>query len=354
MPGQSKAEPYISIADMQCRWYTLGNNERLCWHALPIQPHPFPLRFVEREQRESREQMKMQVITTVQEMVDERSKYANSQRVGFVATMGYLHEGHLSLVRQGRKENEILMVSTFVNPAQFGPQEDLASYPRDLSGDLQMLEALDVDIVFTPTPEEIYPPGFVTYVEPTGPLATEAEGATRPGHFRGVATVVLKLFQIMQPHQAYFGQKDAQQVAVISRMVTDLNLPVKLRILSTIREADGLAMSSRNAYLDAEERAAAIVLYRALQAGCMAFEAQPEEGPSAVVKAMTDTVLAEPRAQLDYAQIRDPHSFISSLEELRAPALLLIAAKVGQARLIDNFLLQADGSWDTGIHVAEH
>ncbi len=186
----------------------------------------------------------MQVITTVQEMVDERSKYADSQGVGFVATMGYLHEGHLSLVRQARKENDILMVSIFVNPAQFGPQEDLASYPRDLSGDLQMLEALDVDIVFTPTPEEIYPPGFVTYVEPTGPLATEAEGASRPGHFRGVATVVLKLFQIMQPQQAYFGQKDAQQVAVISRMVKDLNLPVKLRILSTIREADGLAMST--------------------------------------------------------------------------------------------------------------
>lgn len=299
------------------------------------------------------EQMKMQVITTVKEMVDERSKYAGSQRVGSVATMGYLHEGHLSLVRRGRKENEILMVSIFVNPAQFGPHEDLGSYPRDLPRDLHLLEALDVDIVFTPAPEEIYPPGFVTYVEPAGPLATEAEGASRPGHFRGVATVVLKLFQIVQPHQAYFGQKDAQQVAVISRMVTDLNLPVKLRILSTIREADGLAMSSRNAYLDAEERAAAIVLYRALQAGRIAFEAQPEEGPPAVVKAMTGTVLAEPRARLDYAQVRDPHSFIS-LEELRAPALLLIAANVGPARLIDNFLLRADGSWDTGIQVAEH
>lgn len=295
----------------------------------------------------------MQVITTVQEMVDERSKYVGSQRVGFVATMGYLHEGHLSLVRQGRKENDILMVSIFVNPAQFGPHEDLGSYPRDLPRDLNMLEALDVDIVFTPTTEEIYPPGFVIYVEPTGPLATEAEGASRPGHFRGVATVVLKLFQIVQPHQAYFGQKDAQQVAVISRMVTDLNLPVKLRMLSTIREADGLAISSRNSYLKPEERAAAIVLYRALQAGRMAFEGYPEEGPSAVVKAMSDTVLAEPRARLDYAQVRDPHSFMP-LEELRAPALLLIAAKVGPARLIDNFLLRADGSWDTGILVAEH
>jgi pantoate--beta-alanine ligase len=299
----------------------------------------------------------MRVITTIQEMVAERSRCAASKKVGLVPTMGYLHKGHLSLVSQGRKENEILTASIFVNPMQFGPHEDLASYPRDLPRDLQMLENLDVDIVFIPTPDEIYPPGFVTYVDPAGPLATAAEGTSRPGHFRGVTTVVLKLFQIMQPHQAYFGQKDAQQVAVISRMVTDFNLLVKLRILSTIREADGLALSSRNAYLDPEERAAAIVLYRALQAGRLAFEAQLEvrskEGVSAVVKAMTDTVSAEPRAHLDYAEVRDPSSFIQ-LEAPRAPALLLIAAKVGPARLIDNFLLRADGSWDIGIPVNEH
>jgi pantoate--beta-alanine ligase len=271
--------------------------------------------------------------------------------------MGYLHEGHLSLVRQARKENEILTASIFVNPTQFGPHEDLESYPRDLPADLRMLEHLGVDIVFVPTPDEIYPPGFVTYVDTTGPLATEAEGASRPKHFRGVATVVLKLLQIMQPHQAYFGQKDAQQVAVISRMVTDFNLPVKLRVLSTIREADGLAMSSRNAYLDPAERAGATVLYRALQAGRMVFEAHSQtrskEGGSAAVKAMSDTVLAEPRAHLDYAEVRDPGSFVQ-LEVLRAPALLLIAAKVGPARLIDNFLLRADGSWDIGIPVNQH
>jgi pantoate--beta-alanine ligase len=220
-----------------------------------------------------------------------------------------------------------------------------------------MLEDLDVDIVFVPTLVEIYPSSFVTYVDPTGPLVTEAEGARRPGHFRGVATVVLKLFQILQPHQAYFGQKDAQQVTVISRMVTDFNLPVKLRILSTIREADGLAMSSRNAYLNPSDREAAIVLYRALQAGRMVFEGytgdRSNEGIPAVVKAMTDTVLAEPRAHLDYAEVRDPNSFME-LEAPRAPSLLLVAAKVGPARLIDNFLLRADGSWDIGIPVTEH
>ncbi len=280
----------------------------------------------------------MRVITTIQEMVAERSSCASSQKVGFVPTMGYLHEGHLSLVREARKENEILIASIFVNPTQFGPHEDLASYPRDLPRDLQLLETFGVDTVFVPTPTEIYPPGFVTYVDPIGPLATEVEGATRPKHFRGVATIVLKLFQIILPHQAYFGQKDAQQAAVISRMVADLNLPINLRILSTIREADGLAMSSRNVYLNPEERAAATVLFRALQAG------------RTVVKTMAETVLAEPRARLDYAEVRDPDSFIQ-LEVSHAPALLLIAAKVGPARLIDNFLLRADGCWDIGIPV---
>ncbi len=299
----------------------------------------------------------MRVITTIQEMVAERSRCASSKKVGAVLTMGYLHEGHLSLVRQARKENDILTASIFVNPTQFGPHEDLASYPRDLPGDLRMLAQLGVDIVFVPTTNEIYPPGFVTYIDPTGPLAIEAEGASRPGHFRGVATVVLKLFQIMQPHQAYFGQKDAQQVAVISCMVTDLNLPVKLRVLPTIREADGLALSSRNAYLDPAQRTTATVLYRALQAGRMVFDEHSKtlsnEGVSAVVKAMIGTVLAEPAAYLDYAEVRDPNSFLQ-LEVLRTPALLLMAAKVGPARLIDNFLLRADGTWDIGIPVNEH
>jgi pantoate--beta-alanine ligase len=294
----------------------------------------------------------MRIVTTVQEMVDEHPGWASALDVGFVPTMGYLHEGHLSLVRQARVENKVLVVSIFVNPTQFGPHEDLGSYPRDVSRDLQRLEEAGVDVVFIPTTTEIYPPGFVTYVEPTGPLVGQAEGASRPGHFRGVATVVLKLFQIVRPQRAYFGQKDAQQAAVLSRMVTDFDLPVKLCILPTMREADGLAMSSRNAYLSGEDRNAARVLYKALQAGRMAFEVHPGEEPSVVTRTMTDTVLAEPRARLDYAEARDPNSFMS-LETLRAPALLVIAAKVGPARLIDNFLLRADGSWDTGRTISE-
>ena len=262
--------------------------------------------------------------------------------------MGYLHEGHLSLIRQARAENKVLVVSIFVNPIQFGPHEDLDRYPRDLPHDLQMLEMIGVDTVFTPTVAEIYPSGFVTYVEPTGPLVREAEGASRPGHFRGVATVVLKLFQIVQPHQAYFGQKDAQQAAVISRMVTDFNLPVSLRILSTVREADGLAMSSRNAYLHSEDRATAKVLYRALQAGRTVFETHPHGDPAIAEQAMAAIVSTEPGARLDYAVVREPTSFLP-LETLRAPALLAIATWVGPVRLIDNFLLRADGSWDIGI-----
>ena len=290
----------------------------------------------------------MRVITTIQEMVAERSNCASSRTVGFVPTMGYLHEGHLSLVRQARVENDILTASIFVNPTQFGPHEDLASYPRDLPHDLSVLENLGVDIVFVPTPDEMYPPDFIMYVDPTGPLATEAEGAFRPGHFRGVATIVLKLFQIMRPHHAYFGQKDAQQAAVISHLVSDFNLLVKLHILSIIRESDGLAMSSRNAYLNQQERSAAAVLYRALQAGRLQFTAHPLAETTRAIRAMIETVESEPQVLLDYAQIRDLDSF-APLEVLRAPALLLIAARVGTTRLIDNFLLRKDGTWDTGI-----
>ncbi len=292
----------------------------------------------------------MRVVTTIEEMVQERLQWSSSSTVGLVPTMGYLHEGHLSLVRQSRKENDWLTVSIFVNPTQFGPNEDLERYPRNMQRDLELLEAAGVDVVFTPTATTMYPPGFITYVEPTGPLVTEAEGAHRPGHFRGVATVVLKLFQIMQPQQAYFGQKDAQQAAVISHMVTDLNLPVKLRVLSTIREADGLAMSSRNAYLHAEDRTAAPILYQALEAGRHVFDEHPGGNPQVVQQAMMQTVATEPRAQLEYADVRNPDSFLP-LTTLHAPALLAITATVGPARLIDNFLLHAGGQWDTGIRV---
>ena len=290
----------------------------------------------------------MRVITTIREMMKARDEWRATQQVGFVPTMGYLHEGHLSLVRQARQENEAVIASIFVNPTQFGPHEDLHTYPRDLPRDLRLLEDEGVDIVFMPTSEEMYPAGFVTYVEPTGALAEQAEGASRPGHFRGVATVVLKLFEIVRPQCAYFGQKDGQQVAVIQRMVEDFNLSLQLRVLPTVREAGGLAMSSRNAYLLGEDRTAALVLYKALQAGRAVFDANPGARASLATKAMIDTVWAEPRARLDYAEIRDTRDFLLK-ETLAAPALLLIAARVGPARLIDNFLLREDGTWDTGM-----
>jgi pantoate--beta-alanine ligase len=289
----------------------------------------------------------MQVITTVQDMLTVRASRAASPSSGLVPTMGYLHAGHLALLRQARAENDFLLASIFVNPTQFGPHEDLARYPRDLPRDLQLLEDCGVDVVFTPEPEDMYPTSFATFVEPHGPLATAAEGTSRPGHFRGVATIVLKLFQIMRPQRAYFGQKDAQQVAVISRMVEDLNLPITLRICPTMRERDGLAMSSRNVYLNPGERTAALSLYGALQAGQEVFESQPPVEPARVIKVMREVIAREPLAVLDYADIRDPHTFVP-LETLQAPALLLLAASVGKTRLIDNFLLRPDGTWDTG------
>jgi pantoate--beta-alanine ligase len=292
----------------------------------------------------------MRVIETVDEVRAARRAWA-SERVGLVPTMGFLHAGHLSLVERARAENGVVVVSIFVNPTQFGPSEDLSRYPRDLPRDLAMLESAGVDVVFTPAVDQIYPPGFATYVEPSGTLAERLEAATRPSHFRGVATVVTKLLQIVTPHHVYFGQKDAQQVAVVRRMVADLNLPVDVRVLPIVREPDGLAMSSRNKYLGPEDRAAAIVLNRALQAGAATFERQAGISVADVIAAMARVVAAEPRAQLDYADVCDPETF-APLTELRAPALLAIAAKVGPPRLIDNFLLRADGSWEKGVNVA--
>jgi pantoate--beta-alanine ligase len=210
-----------------------------------------------------------------------------------------------------------------------------------------MLEAEGVDVVFAPGIDEMYPKSYVTSVELSGPLVEQAEGRRRPHHFRGVATIVLKLFHLVQPNRAYFGQKDAQQVAVISRMVEDLHLPLSLRIIATVREPDGLALSSRNSYLTAEQHLAASVLYRALLVGRRLFECHPGKGVAAVVEAMTETIAAEPLAHLDYIEVRDPQSFLP-LEVLQAPALLTIAAHIGSVRLIDNVVLRADGTWDTG------
>jgi pantoate--beta-alanine ligase len=289
----------------------------------------------------------MKIITSILEITRERRLIQHEKSVGLVPTMGYLHEGHISLVKQARAENDLLTVSIFVNPTQFGPQEDLERYPRDLQRDLKQLEEAGVDLVFTPEAQEIYPIDFATYVDITGALATEVEGEHRQGHFRGVATIVLKLFQIMQPDRAYFGQKDAQQVAVITRMVHDFHLPVELRIHPTMREANGLAMSSRNSYLNTAEKEAASVLYQALQIGKQTFDQYVGKEPNIVTKAIAETIAKERRAKTIYNELRDPVNF-QPLKSLHGPALLLIAVQVGPARLIDNFLLRADGTWETG------
>jgi pantoate--beta-alanine ligase len=288
----------------------------------------------------------MRVIETVAAL--RAARRALVTPVGFVPTMGYLHAGHLSLAQAARDERATVVASIFVNPTQFGPNEDLSRYPRDLPRDLDLLVSAGVDLVFTPTVAEMYPDGFATYVEPGGEISERLEAAARPGHFRGVATVVTKLFGIVAPDVAYFGQKDAQQVAVIRRMIADLNLPVDVRVLSTVREHDGLAMSSRNAYLNADDRAAATVLYRALQAGKALVDADQSISARQAIEAMRTVIMEEPRAHLAYADVCDPDTFVP-LANLRTPALFAVSARVGPARLIDNYLLRADGSWETGV-----
>jgi pantoate--beta-alanine ligase len=277
----------------------------------------------------------MDMIGNIPEFREARA--ALQGRVGLVPTMGYLHEGHLALVRQAVAENHHVAVSIFVNPTQFGPTEDFNSYPRDPERDLQLLREAGVALVFVPPVSEMYPPGFQTYVEVTG-VSQGLEGERRPGHFRGVATVVAKLFNIVQPDRAYFGQKDAQQVAVIQRMVADLAMPLQIVVVPTVRAADGLALSSRNSYLTPEQRQAAPVLYRALLAAKALFDSG-NKSPEALRNAMRDVLNSEPLAQVDYVSAADA----STLAELDSPTdhpiLLSMAVRIGQTRLIDNLVL---------------
>jgi pantoate--beta-alanine ligase len=276
----------------------------------------------------------MQTVTTLQELHAARS--ALPEPVGFVPTMGFLHAGHISLVQRARAECGGVVVSIFVNPTQFGPNEDLAKYPRDLPRDLALLESAGADLVWTPTPESMYPPGFQTWVEVEG-LTRGLEGEVRPGHFRGVATIVAKLFNAVRSDKAYFGQKDAQQAAVIRRMVRDLNFPVEIEVCPTVREADGLAMSSRNVYLSVAERKAATVLFRALSAAKAAYEAG-ERDAGILRGMMRDTVNAEPLARLQYVSCAD-YDTLEELERVTGKSLLSMAAYLGKTRLIDNFVL---------------
>jgi pantoate--beta-alanine ligase len=247
--------------------------------------------------------------------------------------MGYLHDGHLSLIDRARAECATVMVSIFVNPTQFGPTEDLTRYPRDLPRDLSLCDEHGVDVVFTPAESEIYPPGYATYVEVTG-LQDRWEGASRPGHFRGVATVVARLFRLALPDRVYFGEKDYQQLQIVSRMARDLALDLEVVPCPTVRESDGLAMSSRNAYLDAESRANAISLSQALSAAQELADSGVRDGAS-LVSAMRDIVSHYPAVELDYAAIVDP-STLEPLETVEGHARAIIAARVAGIRLIDN------------------
>jgi pantoate--beta-alanine ligase len=250
--------------------------------------------------------------------------------------MGFLHEGHLSLVRRAREDNASVVVSIFVNPTQFGPNEDLQSYPRDMPRDLSLLQQAGVDAVFAPEPAEMYPPGFNTWVTVEG-ITSRLEGATRPGHFRGVATVCHKLFSITQPGRAYFGQKDAQQVLVIRKMVRDLNMNLKIVASPTVREVDGLAMSSRNTYLNPDERQSATVLYRALKLAEELWQ-NGKISASEIRRRMAELINNEPSAAIDYISIADGNT-LEELETAKASALVSLAVRIGRTRLIDNIIL---------------
>ncbi len=285
----------------------------------------------------------MQVIETVAGMVAQREHWRQTgQRVGLVPTMGFLHEGHLSLVRQALADNDLVVISIFVNPLQFGPQEDFGRYPRNLERDLALLETAGVSAVYHPALEEIYPPGFNTAVE-VGDLSESLEGAVRPGHFRGVTTVVAKLFNTVGPRRAYFGQKDAQQVAIIKKMVRDLNFPLDIVVCPTLREPDGLALSSRNVYLSPEDRRTAPVLYRALQAAAQLWQSGTRDS-LALRSVMSELIATEPAGRPDYISAANPLTLLEYEGYIEAGqgVLLSLAIRFGTTRLLDNILLEAN------------
>ncbi|MEP7134354.1 MAG: pantoate--beta-alanine ligase [Chloroflexota bacterium] len=276
----------------------------------------------------------MRTVSTLADLRSARLPFSGT--VGFVPTMGYLHEGHLALIRHAREECEHVIVSIFVNPTQFGANEDLSKYPRDLERDLRLIEPY-TNLVWTPSAETMYPQGYQTWVEVEA-VTRPLEGAMRPGHFRGVSTVVAKLFNAVQPHKAYFGQKDAQQVAVIRQMVRDLNFPLEIVVCPIVREPDGLAMSSRNVYLDPAQRQAATVLFRSLSAARELFE-KSERGGEKIRGKMKEVLASEPLVQMQYVSCAD-YDTLEELSEIKGKALLSMAVFLGKTRLIDNFVLE--------------
>jgi pantoate--beta-alanine ligase len=265
-----------------------------------------------------------------------RMAQRDGKSLGLVPTMGALHEGHLSLVRAAKAQCDLVVASIFVNPLQFAPNEDLAKYPRNFDRDCELLKREGVDFIFAPSVEEMYPAGAVTYVTVEG-LSDKLCGRSRPGHFRGVTTVVSKLFNIVEPDRAFFGQKDAAQSAMIRRMACDLNIPVQVVVSPIVREADGLAMSSRNAYLDAPQRKSALALYRSLKAVQERFD-QGERKVRALIEAGKQAFTQDSSVGLDYLDIVDPET-LDPVDDLSRPALVAVAAFVGKARLIDNIVL---------------
>jgi len=277
----------------------------------------------------------MMIVNSLDEL--QTARHLLDGTVGLVPTMGYLHEGHLSLIRRAREDCDHVAVSIFVNPTQFGANEDLSKYPRDLERDLNLIDPIGVDLVWNPTPEIMYPPGYQTWVE-VETLTHPLEGRMRPGHFKGVTTVVAKLFNAVQPQRAYFGQKDAQQAAVIRQMVRDLNFPIEMIVCPTMREPDGLAMSSRNKYLEVEDRQAATVLFHALSAAKSAYE-NGERSAEKLRTLMKDTLAAEPRANPQYVSCAN-YDTLEELDVVKGKSLLSLAVLIGRTRLIDNFVLE--------------
>ena len=277
----------------------------------------------------------MKVVEAIDDMKQLRQQL--TEPVGFVPTMGYFHEGHLALVRRARTENPTIVASIFVNPTQFGPHEDFNSYPSNPQRDLTTLEKEKTDIVFMPSVAEMYPPKFNRWVE-VGKVTERLEGASRPGHFRGVTTVVTKLFNIIQPTRAYFGQKDAQQTIVIKKMVADLNMNLEIVTIPTVRETDGLAMSTRNTYLNPQERQAAVTLYQALSLAQKLWS-QGEKDAEKLRQEMRVLIQKEPLANIDYISVANPET-LDELDTAKSSALVSLAIKIGSTRLIDNVALE--------------
>lgn len=284
----------------------------------------------------------MRLIHTVAELREEIAlAKAQNLTIGLVPTMGALHEGHASLITAANRENDFVVVSVFVNPTQFGPNEDLDAYPRTLEADCKLAEEKGANVVFAPSPKEMYPSEDDTWVEVTGDVTKVLCGRTRPIHFRGVTTVVTKLFNLAQPDRAYFGQKDAQQVEVLKRMVKDLFFPLELRVMPIIREKDGLAKSSRNTYLSAEEHTAALVLSRSLKAAKEMYAAG-ERDAEKIVAAVTEGIKAEPMSNIDYVEIYALPELKPTINPLKGSNLLAVAVKFGTTRLIDNVVLEEE------------